>query len=181
MTSGWPPDECSGTEFHGTDFAVGATTFVFAGGYISGSYSCDANAYTTTDALVNTAPYLSSGVYHVVATTAGGSSPQAAGNAFTSTGSQGAAVAPDISGGSNISPTSGAVGTIITLAGVDFTQDMVVVFDYAGTAQEVALTTFTDQTSVSFARPAHANGVVACKVKNNDGTSSHASANFTCT
>jgi hypothetical protein len=89
----------------GTNFIVGGTT-VYVGGLLAGNVN-----ESSTTALTCTVPSgLTQGsVYNIVATTYGGSGTRA--SAFTADN------APSISG---ISPTSGVVGTSITISGFNF-------------------------------------------------------------
>lgn len=162
--SGVVPEDASNVQ--GTNF-TDPTAFVWRGGYVVADYAMGGSSsyYSPTSYAVGM-PFLSSGDYSLIATTAAGSSaPFAVSGACA--GSQGTANAPTLA---SLTPNTGAVSSTVVLDGDDFTLDMAVVFDTAGTAQEVAVT-FTDQQTASFVVPAHATGAVNVRVKNTDGQS----------
>lgn len=165
----------------GTNF-VDPTTFVWRGGYVTGDYADQTfgGAFVDATHCAVRVPYVSSGDYSLIATTVGGSSaPFAVPGASLGSQGDGASNPPDINN-LGLSPASGTVGTTITATGHDFTQDMAFVFDSGGTPTECPLTSFTDQTTVTFARPAHSAIAVLVRAKNSDGTGGHSIA-FLCT
>jgi hypothetical protein len=147
----------TGTNFTSTGMTVsfGGTPAVFA--------------YTSSTSITAVAPAHLAGVVDVIVTTPSGSSPNTSLDDYTYTGTSVAVV-------SGVSPSSGPVGTVVTVTGSGFlTATAVTVGGVSATFNIVSDTTLT--VTIPATTP---NGTVDIRVTNVGGTSANTSAdNFT--
>ncbi|WP_322818808.1 Calx-beta domain-containing protein [Tepidiforma sp.] len=158
---------CNGittVQITGTGFTSSGTSVVF--GAVSATF-----AYVSPTQLVAVAPSQGAGVVDVRVTTPGGTSPNTVADDFTCTGTP----VPTVTG---VSPTSGPVGTTVTITGTNFTGATSVTF--GGVA---ASFTVVSGTQITATVPAGVSpGVVDVRVTNAGGTSANTAAdNFTVT
>ncbi|WP_322797105.1 Calx-beta domain-containing protein [Tepidiforma sp.] len=152
---------CNGTTIvtiTGTNFTSSGMTVVF--GTVQATF-----AYVSSTQITAVAPVQGAGVVDVRVTTPGGTSPNTAADDFTCTGTP----IPTVTG---LNPTSGPIGTTVTITGTNFTGATSVTF--GGVTASFTVVSSTQITAtVPAGTPA---GVVDVRVTNATGTSVNTSA-----
>lgn len=142
----------------GTNFTSSGMTVVF--GTVSATF-----AYVSSTQITAVAPVQGAGVVDVRVTTPGGTSPNTAADDFTCTGTP----IPTVTG---LNPTSGPIGTTVTITGTNFTGATSVTFGGVS-----ASFTVVSSTQITATVPAGTpSGVVDVRVTNAAGTSVNTSA-----
>ncbi|MBA4179137.1 MAG: hypothetical protein C0506_00975 [Anaerolinea sp.] len=142
----------------GTNFTSSGMTVTFGGTQAT-------FAYVSSTSLTAVSPAHTAGTFDIIVTTPAGSSPNTVLDDFTYTGT----IAPAIT---SISPTSGPVGTVVTVTGSGFTGSSVVTVG----GVSASFTVSTDSSLTVTVPASTPGGTVDIRVTNSGGTSPNTAA-----